>query len=218
MCDSGSKPVAWDKVTKGWWAFANRGKSATYGPPTPGWLVPPYALQSSQNHARLFTYHVATKSRFAPAAGVLARRHSAKIVRVGKTVRENRKREPAMADATYQKIQLVGTSSKSLSDAISVAVAKAAEIIKEPTWFEVIEQRGAISHGKVQQFQVTISVGGRIGIGCRCHASAHVTGFPHSFSWPPRGCRAMAGQQDRVVGQGEYLARMPAANWSKSPS
>ncbi len=66
-----------------------------------------------------------------------------------------------MADATYQKIQVVGTSAKSLSDAISVAVAKAAEIIKNPTWFEVIEQRGAISDGKVQQFQVTISVGGR---------------------------------------------------------
>jgi flavin-binding protein dodecin len=67
-----------------------------------------------------------------------------------------------MADATYQKVQLVGTSTKSLSDAIAVAVAKAAEIIKNPTWFEVIEQRGAISDGKIQQFQVTISVGGRI--------------------------------------------------------
>ncbi len=67
-----------------------------------------------------------------------------------------------MADATYQKIQVVGTSTQTLSDAISVAVAKAAEIIKNPTWFEVIEQRGAISAGKVQQFQVTILVGGRI--------------------------------------------------------
>jgi len=68
-----------------------------------------------------------------------------------------------MADATYQKIQLVGTSNKSLSDAISVAVAKAAELIKDPSWFEVIEQRGAIANGKVQQFQVTISVGGKLG-------------------------------------------------------
>ena len=67
-----------------------------------------------------------------------------------------------MADATYQKLQLVGTSTKSLSDAISVAVAKAAEIMKNPTWFEVIEQRGGISNGQVHQFQVTIAVGGRI--------------------------------------------------------
>jgi len=67
-----------------------------------------------------------------------------------------------MADATYQKVELVGASTTSLSDAIAVAVAKAAEIIKNPTWFEVVEQRGAIAAGKVQQFQVTISVGGRI--------------------------------------------------------
>ena len=67
-----------------------------------------------------------------------------------------------MADTAFQKIQLVGTSTKSLSDAIAVAVAKAAEMMKNPTWFEVIEQRGAISNGEVQQFQVTISVGGRL--------------------------------------------------------
>ena len=67
-----------------------------------------------------------------------------------------------MADAAYQKIQVVGTSTKSLSDAVSVAVAKAAQVVKHPSWFEVIEQRGAISEGKVKEFQVTISVGGRI--------------------------------------------------------
>jgi dodecin len=67
-----------------------------------------------------------------------------------------------MADHVYQKIQVVGTSSKSLSDAISAAVAKASELIENPTWFEVVEQRGAISDGKVSQFQVTISVGGRL--------------------------------------------------------
>ena len=67
-----------------------------------------------------------------------------------------------MADATYQKIQLVGTSSESLSHAISVAVAKAAEVIKSPAWFQVIEQRGSISNGNIQ-FQVTISVGGKMG-------------------------------------------------------
>jgi flavin-binding protein dodecin len=66
-----------------------------------------------------------------------------------------------MADNVYQKVQLVGTSSKSLSDAISAAVAKAATVLKNPTWFEIVEQRGAIVDGKVQQFQVTISVGGK---------------------------------------------------------
>ena len=48
------EPVGWDKVAEGWWAVANRAKSATDGPPTPGLLVPPYAFHSSQDHARLF--------------------------------------------------------------------------------------------------------------------------------------------------------------------
>ena len=47
-----------------------------------------------------------------------------------------------MPDHVYQKIQLVGTSSTSLSDAISVAVAKAATVLKNPSWFEVVEERG----------------------------------------------------------------------------
>lgn len=67
-----------------------------------------------------------------------------------------------MADHVYQKTQLVGTSSTSLSDAISVAVAKAATVLKNPSWFEVVEQRGAIADGKVREFQVTVLVGGRV--------------------------------------------------------
>ncbi len=67
-----------------------------------------------------------------------------------------------MGNHVYQKIQIVGTSSVSLSDAVSEAVAKATSILKNACWFEIIEQRGAIADGKVQQFQVTISVGGKI--------------------------------------------------------
>jgi flavin-binding protein dodecin len=67
-----------------------------------------------------------------------------------------------MADHAYQKIQIVGTSSTSLSDAIAVAVAKATAVLKNPSWFEVVEQRGAIADGKVREFQVTIAVGGRL--------------------------------------------------------
>ena len=37
-----------------------------------------------------------------------------------------------MADHVYQKIQLVGTSSTSLSDAIAVAVAKVGDRPQEP--------------------------------------------------------------------------------------
>jgi dodecin len=67
-----------------------------------------------------------------------------------------------MADPVYQKIQLVGTSTQSFSDAVAVAVAKAAETVSNPAWFEVVEHRGNIANGKIQQFQATVAVGYRL--------------------------------------------------------
>lgn len=67
-----------------------------------------------------------------------------------------------MADSVYKKITLVGTSKKSFSDAAAVAVAKAAETAQNLSWFEVVEQRGSIVDGKIQQFQVTVSIGVRV--------------------------------------------------------
>ncbi|MGO8751375.1 MAG: dodecin [Thermoguttaceae bacterium] len=64
-----------------------------------------------------------------------------------------------MADSVFKKIQLVGTSTKSFSDAAANAVAKAAQAEGNLSWFEVVEQRGSISGGKIHQFQVTINVG-----------------------------------------------------------
>jgi flavin-binding protein dodecin len=67
-----------------------------------------------------------------------------------------------MADPVYQKVQLVGTSTVSFSDAVAVAIAKAAETMQHAAWFEVVEQRGNIANGKVQQYQVTLLVGYRV--------------------------------------------------------
>ena len=64
-----------------------------------------------------------------------------------------------MADNVYKKIQLVGTSTKSFSDAAANAVAKAAQTENALSWFEVVEQRGSISGGKIHQYQVTVNVG-----------------------------------------------------------
>jgi len=67
-----------------------------------------------------------------------------------------------MAATVYKKIELVGTSNTSFSDATAAAVAKAAETVHNLSWFEVLEQRGSIVDGKIQQYQVTITVGFRI--------------------------------------------------------
>ena len=64
-----------------------------------------------------------------------------------------------MADTVFKKIQLVGTSTKSFSDAAANAIAKAAQAESNLSWFEVVEQRGAISSGKIHQYQVTVDIG-----------------------------------------------------------
>jgi flavin-binding protein dodecin len=67
-----------------------------------------------------------------------------------------------MANAVYKKIELVGTSPNSFAEAAANAVAKAAESVRQMSWFEVVEQRGAIADGKVTQFQVTVRIGFRV--------------------------------------------------------
>lgn len=67
-----------------------------------------------------------------------------------------------MADPTYKKIEVVGTSSKSFYEAAANGVAKAAETIANLSWFEVVEERGSIVDGKIHQFQVTLRVGARL--------------------------------------------------------
>ena len=64
-----------------------------------------------------------------------------------------------MADPTFKKVELVGTSSESVSAAINNAITKAGDSIGDMKWFEVVELRGRISKGKVDQYQVTIRVG-----------------------------------------------------------
>jgi len=67
-----------------------------------------------------------------------------------------------MANHVYKKIQMVGTSGQSFSDAVTKAVAKAAETEPNLRWFEVVEQRGQIVDGKIQEFQVTVNLGARL--------------------------------------------------------
>jgi flavin-binding protein dodecin len=66
-----------------------------------------------------------------------------------------------MSNTVFKKMQLVGTSANSMSDAIANAVAKAQETEKHLSWFEVVEQRGGIVGGKIQ-YQVTICIGAKL--------------------------------------------------------
>jgi len=64
-----------------------------------------------------------------------------------------------MADTVYKKIELVGTSTQSFSEAAANAVAKAKETVRGMRWFEVTEQRGRVSDENVVEYQTTIQVG-----------------------------------------------------------
>ncbi len=63
---------------------------------------------------------------------------------------------------TYKKVELVGSSTTTIEDAINNALAEASKSIKHMEWFEVAETRGHIEDGKVAHYQVTLKVGFRI--------------------------------------------------------
>lgn len=64
-----------------------------------------------------------------------------------------------MSDHTYKTIELVGSSSKSVEDAVQRAVAKAAETVRNLRWFQVVETRGHIEGGRIAHWQVTLKLG-----------------------------------------------------------
>jgi dodecin len=64
--------------------------------------------------------------------------------------------------AVYKKIEIVGTSKSSFAEAVKVAVTEAAKSLRHMSWFEVVEQRGSIKDGKVNEFQVTVRVGFKV--------------------------------------------------------
>lgn len=68
-----------------------------------------------------------------------------------------------MSDHIYKKIELTGSSSVGLQQAIENAIEKASQTIPNMRWFEVVETRGHIEQNKVAHWQVTIKVGFNLG-------------------------------------------------------
>jgi dodecin len=64
-----------------------------------------------------------------------------------------------MPDHVYKVIELVGSSDQSISQAIEVAISKAAQTVRHLGWFEVEQVRGHIENGKVKHYQVTLKAG-----------------------------------------------------------
>ena len=64
-----------------------------------------------------------------------------------------------MKDNVYKLIELTGTSTTSIEDAVAKAIARAHKTVKHLCWFQVVETRGDIDKGKVDHWQVTLKVG-----------------------------------------------------------
>jgi flavin-binding protein dodecin len=67
--------------------------------------------------------------------------------------------KPNVKDHVYKLIELTGTSTTSIEDAVARAIQRAHKTIKNLCWFQVVETRGDINKGKVDHWQVTIKVG-----------------------------------------------------------
>jgi flavin-binding protein dodecin len=64
-----------------------------------------------------------------------------------------------MNDKVYKTIEVTGTSTTTLEDAIQNAIARSARTVRQMRWFEVVETRGSIQDDKVAQWQVTLKIG-----------------------------------------------------------
>ncbi len=64
-----------------------------------------------------------------------------------------------MNDHVYKILELTGSSTKSIEDAVQNAIAKAAKTMRNMHWFEVTDTRGHIEGGKVAHWQVTLKIG-----------------------------------------------------------
>ncbi|WDI32678.1 dodecin family protein [Hyphococcus flavus] len=66
-----------------------------------------------------------------------------------------------MSDNVYAISKVVGTSKKSIEDAIQNAIATASKSLQNLDWFEVKETRGLIDQDKVAYYQVALELGFR---------------------------------------------------------
>lgn len=64
-----------------------------------------------------------------------------------------------MNNHVYKLLELTGSSSTSIEDAVTSAIAKAHETVRGIQWFTVTETRGHVVDGKVAHWQVSLKVG-----------------------------------------------------------
>ena len=64
-----------------------------------------------------------------------------------------------MSDHTYKLVELAGSSSISIDDAVQTAIVRASKTLRNIHWFQIVETRGTVASGKVERWQVMLKVG-----------------------------------------------------------
>ena len=67
-----------------------------------------------------------------------------------------------MSDATYRVIELTGTSSVGVTEAMQSGVARANKTLRNLDWIEDNNIRGHVADGRIAHFQVSMKVGFRM--------------------------------------------------------
>ena len=67
-----------------------------------------------------------------------------------------------MSDATYRIIEITGSSTEGVQQAIDSGVARANATLRNLDWLEVTQIRGHLDGGQVAHYQVTMKIGFRM--------------------------------------------------------
>ena len=62
----------------------------------------------------------------------------------------------------YKTVEIVGSSTRGVDDAMREAVSKASKTLHNLQWIEVTNVRGHIENGQIAHFQVTMKIGFRL--------------------------------------------------------
>jgi flavin-binding protein dodecin len=64
-----------------------------------------------------------------------------------------------MPNHVYKSVELTGSSTTTVEDAVQGAITRASETLHNLRWFELTQVRGTIEQGRIGHWQVTMKVG-----------------------------------------------------------
>jgi flavin-binding protein dodecin len=67
-----------------------------------------------------------------------------------------------MTDNVYKTVEITGSSTEGVTEAINRAITKVSETLRNLDWFEVADIRGHIADGGIAHYQVTVKIGFRL--------------------------------------------------------